>query len=71
MENSAAVPDGQRAGRDKKGKSSKGTRKQRGELAELAFTYKAAGMGFGVKPYGTVKVTTSFWIRECDYGGYT
>ena len=53
MENSAAVPDGQRAGRDRKGQSQKGTVKQRGELAELAFTYKAAGMGFGVaKPYG-------------------
>jgi hypothetical protein len=53
MENSAAVPDGQRAGRDRKGKSNKGTRKQRGELAEMAFTYKAAGLGFGVaKPYG-------------------
>ena len=53
MENSAAVPDGQRAGRDRKGKSSKGTFKQRGELAEMAFTYKAAGLGFGVaKPYG-------------------
>ena len=53
MENSAVVPDGQRAGRDRKGKSSKGTFKQRGELAEMAFTYKAAGLGFGVaKPYG-------------------
>ena len=53
MENSAAVPDGQRAGRDRKGKSSKGTFKQRGELAEMAFTLKAAGLGFGVaKPYG-------------------
>jgi len=53
MENSAAVPDGQRAGRDRKGKSSKGTFKQRGELAEMAFTFKAAGLGFGVaKPYG-------------------
>ncbi|MGA8311042.1 MAG: group I intron-associated PD-(D/E)XK endonuclease [Terriglobales bacterium] len=53
MENSAAVPDGQRAGRDRKGKSNKGTRKQRGELAEMAFTYKAAGLGFAVaKPYG-------------------
>ena len=53
MENSAAVPDGQRAGRDRKGKSSKGTLKQQGELAEMAFTYKAAGLGFGVaKPYG-------------------
>src|SRR5713101_7932451 len=53
MENSAVVPDGQRAGRDRKGKSSKGTLKQRGELAEMAFTYKAAGLGFGVaKPYG-------------------
>jgi PD-(D/E)XK endonuclease len=29
------------------------TAKQRGELAELAFMYKAAGLGFGVaKPYG-------------------
>jgi hypothetical protein len=29
------------------------TTKRRGELAELAFTYKAATMGFGVaKPYG-------------------
>jgi hypothetical protein len=53
MENSAAVPDGQRAGRDRKGKSSKRTFKQRGELAEMAFTFKAAGLGFGVaKPYG-------------------
>jgi hypothetical protein len=53
MENSSAVPDGQRAGRDRKGKSNKGTLKQRGELAEMAFTYKAAGLGFAVaKPYG-------------------
>jgi hypothetical protein len=53
MENSAAVPDGQRAGRDRRGKSSRGTLKQGGELAEMAFTYKAAGLGFGVaKPYG-------------------
>lgn len=29
------------------------TAKQKGELAELAFMYKAAGLGFGVaKPYG-------------------
>jgi PD-(D/E)XK endonuclease len=53
MENSAEVPAGQRAGRDRKGKSQKGTLKQRGELAELGFMFKAAGLGFGVaKPWG-------------------
>ena len=53
MENSAEVPAGQRAGRDRKGKSQKGTLKQRGELAEMAFMFKAAGLGFGVaKPWG-------------------
>jgi len=53
MENSAEVPAGQRAGRDRKGKSQKGTDKQRGELAEMGFMFKAAGLGFGVaKPCG-------------------
>jgi PD-(D/E)XK endonuclease len=53
MENSAEVPAGQRAGRDRKGKAQKGTRKQRGELAEMGFMFKAAGLGFGVaKPCG-------------------
>ena len=53
MENSAEVPAGQRAGRDKKGKPQKGTDKQRGELAEIRFMLKAAGLGFGVaKPWG-------------------
>jgi PD-(D/E)XK endonuclease len=53
MENNAEVPAGQRAGRDRKGKSQKGTRKQRGELAEMGFMFKAAGLGFGVaKPCG-------------------
>ena len=42
MENSAEVPAGQRAGRDKKGKPQKGTDKQRGELAEMRFMLKAA-----------------------------
>ena len=54
MENSSAeVPAGQRAGRDRKGKPQKGTDKQRGELAEIRFMLKAAGLGFGVaKPWG-------------------
>lgn len=53
MENSAEVPAGQRAGRDRKGKSQKGTHKQRGELAEMRFMLKAAGLGYGVaKPWG-------------------
>jgi len=53
MENSAKVPAGQRAGRDRKGKAQKGTLKQRGELAEVGFMFKAAGLGFGVaKPWG-------------------
>ena len=53
MENSAEVPAGQRAGRDRKGKAQKGTLKQRGELAEMGFMFKAAGLGFGVaKPWG-------------------
>lgn len=53
MENDAEVPAGQRAGRDRKGKGQKGTRKQRGELAEMGFMFKAAGLGFGVaKPCG-------------------
>ena len=53
MENSAEVPAGQRAGRDRKGKPQKGTDKQRGELAEMHFMLKAAGLGFGVaKPWG-------------------
>ena len=53
MENSAEVPAGQRAGRDRKGKPQKGTLKQRGELAEMGFMFKAAGLGFGVaKPWG-------------------
>jgi len=53
MENSAEVPAGQRAGRDRKGKAQKGTRKQQGELAEMGFMFKAAGLGFGVaKPWG-------------------
>ncbi len=52
MEDSAEVPAGQRAGRDRKGKPQKGTDKQRGELAEMAFMFKAAGLGFGVaKPW--------------------
>jgi len=53
MENSAEVPAGQRAGRDRKGKAQKGTRKQRGKRAEMGFMFKAAGLGFGVaKPCG-------------------
>ena len=53
MENSAEVPAGQRAGRDRKGKPQKGTDKQRGELVEMRFMLKAAGLGFGVaKPWG-------------------
>jgi PD-(D/E)XK endonuclease len=53
MENSVEVPAGQRAARDKKGKAQKGTRKQQGELAEMGFMFKAAGLGFGVaKPWG-------------------
>jgi hypothetical protein len=53
MENSAEVPAGQRAGRDRKGKPQKGTFKQRGELVEMRFMLKAAGLGFGVaKPWG-------------------
>jgi hypothetical protein len=53
MEYSAEVPAGQRAGRDRKGKPQKGTFKQRGELAEMRFMLKAAGLGFGVaKPWG-------------------
>ena len=53
MEDSAEVPAGQRAGRDRNGKPQKGTDKQRGELAEMAFMFKAAGLGFGVaKPWG-------------------
>jgi PD-(D/E)XK endonuclease len=53
MENNAEVPAGQRAGRDRKGKAQKGTGKQRGELAEIRFMLKAAGLGFGVaKPWG-------------------
>ena len=53
MENSAEVPAGQRAGRDREGKPQKGTDKQRGELAEIRFMLKAAGLGFGVaKPWG-------------------
>ena len=53
MENSAEVPAGQRAGRDRKGKAQKGTTQQQGELAEMGFMFKAAGLGFGVaKPWG-------------------
>jgi PD-(D/E)XK endonuclease len=53
MDDSAEVPAGQRAGRDRKGKPQKGTDKQRGELAEIRFMLKAAGLGFGVaKPWG-------------------
>jgi hypothetical protein len=53
MENSAEVPAGQRAGRDRKGKPQRGTSKQQGELAEMRFMLKAAGLGFGVaKPCG-------------------
>src|SRR4029077_5199101 len=53
MENSVEVPAGQRAGRDPKGQAQKGTRKQRGELAEMGLMFKAAGLGFGVaKPCG-------------------
>ncbi len=53
MENSAEVPAQQRAGRDTKGKPQKGTVKQRGELAEIRFMLKAAGLRFGVaKPWG-------------------
>ena len=71
MENSAEVPAGQRAGRDKKGKPQKGTDKQRGELAEMRFMLKAAGLGFGVaKPWGRVNVTTSSWIQEKTFGEY-
>jgi hypothetical protein len=71
MENSAEVPAGQRAGRDKKGKPQKGTRKQQGELAEMRFMLKAARLGFGVaKPWRRANATTSFWILESDSGGY-
>ncbi len=53
MENSAEVPAGQRAGRDRKGKPQRGTSKQQGELAEMGFLFKASGLGFGVaKPWG-------------------
>jgi PD-(D/E)XK endonuclease len=53
MDDSAEVPAGQRAGRDRKGKPQKGTGKQRGELVEIRFMLKAAGLGFGVaKPWG-------------------
>lgn len=53
MDDSAEVPAGQRAGRDRKGKPQKGTGKQQGELAEMGFMFKAAGLGFGVaKPWG-------------------
>jgi hypothetical protein len=48
MENSAEVPAGQRAGRDRKGKAQKGTLKQQGELAEMGFMFKAAGLASGV-----------------------
>ena len=42
-----------RKGGNKTPKNRELTTKRRGELAELAFTYKAATMGFGVaKPYG-------------------
>lgn len=48
---SAEVPVGQRAGRDRKGKPQRGTRKQQGELA-IRFMLTAAGNGFGVaKPW--------------------
>jgi PD-(D/E)XK endonuclease len=53
MENSEEVPAGQRAGRDRKGKPQRGTSKQQGELAEMGFLHKAAGLGFGVaRPWG-------------------
>lgn len=52
-----------RGGRDREGKLQKGTDKQRGELAEMRFMLKAAGLGFGVaKPWGTASVTTAYWI---------
>jgi hypothetical protein len=53
MENSAEVPAraARRAGQ--KGQGTKGTLKLRGELAEMGFMFKAAGLGFGVaKPCG-------------------
>ena len=43
------------SGRKRRGRRIPATRsaKRRGELAELAFVYKAASLGFGVaKPYG-------------------
>ena len=53
MENSAEVPAGQRAGRHGKGKPRKDIVKHRGDLAEMGFMFKAAGLGFGVaKPWG-------------------
>jgi hypothetical protein len=53
MENSAEVPAGQHAGRDRKGNSQKDIVKHRGDLAEMGFMFKAAGLGFGVaKPWG-------------------
>ena len=53
MDNSAEVPAGQRAGRDRKGKPQRGTSKQKGELAEMGFLLKASGLGFGVaRPWG-------------------
>ena len=53
MDETAEVPAGQRAGRDRKRKPQNGTVKQQGELAEMGFMFKAAGLGFGVaKPWG-------------------
>jgi len=47
------VPRSLRQGGKKTPRQRELTTKRRGELAELAFTYKAATMGFGVaKPYG-------------------
>ena len=41
------------ASRPKTARQREATTKRRGELAELAFVYKAASLGFGVaKPYG-------------------
>jgi PD-(D/E)XK endonuclease len=53
MENESTVSDQQNAEQDLNSPASDLTSKQRGELAELAFMHKAAGLGFGVaKPWG-------------------
>jgi PD-(D/E)XK endonuclease len=54
MRKSKAVPPGRtNASRKNSARGRENTTKRRGELSELAFTFKAASMGFGVaKPYG-------------------